>query len=59
MATSPVVQPLRSDPHQGEAVREAAPGTSPGPVIILSRHAGPGNAFLLVSCDRRARGRNR
>jgi 1-acyl-sn-glycerol-3-phosphate acyltransferase len=30
------------------AVREAAPGTSPGPVIILSRHAGPGDAFLLI-----------
>jgi 1-acyl-sn-glycerol-3-phosphate acyltransferase len=30
------------------AVREAAPGTSPGPVIVLSRHAGPGDAFLLI-----------
>jgi 1-acyl-sn-glycerol-3-phosphate acyltransferase len=31
-----------------EAVREAAPQASPGPVIVLSRHAGPGDAFLLV-----------
>jgi 1-acyl-sn-glycerol-3-phosphate acyltransferase len=31
-----------------QAVREAAAGTSPGPVIVLSRHAGPGDAFLLI-----------
>lgn len=31
-----------------QAMREAAPGTSPGPVIVLSRHAGPGDAFLLL-----------
>jgi 1-acyl-sn-glycerol-3-phosphate acyltransferase len=31
-----------------EAMQEAAPETSAGPVIVLSRHAGPGDAFLLV-----------
>jgi 1-acyl-sn-glycerol-3-phosphate acyltransferase len=31
-----------------QAVREAAPGTAPRPVLILSRHAGPGDAFLLI-----------
>ena len=30
------------------AVPEAAPQAAPGPVIVLSRHAGPGDAFLLV-----------
>lgn len=31
-----------------QAVRDAAPGASSGPVIVLSRHAGPGDSFLLV-----------
>ena len=31
-----------------QVMREAEPGTAPGPVIVLSRHAGPGDAFLLV-----------
>jgi 1-acyl-sn-glycerol-3-phosphate acyltransferase len=31
-----------------EAMQEAEPQDSAGPVIVLSRHAGPGDAFLLV-----------
>jgi 1-acyl-sn-glycerol-3-phosphate acyltransferase len=31
-----------------QAVRDAAPGALHRPVIVLSRHAGPGDSFLLI-----------
>jgi 1-acyl-sn-glycerol-3-phosphate acyltransferase len=31
-----------------QAVRDLAPGGSPRPLIVLSRHAGPGDTFLLI-----------
>jgi len=40
-----------------QAMQEAAPEASAGPVIVLSRHAGPGDAFLLVYALRAYAGR--
>jgi 1-acyl-sn-glycerol-3-phosphate acyltransferase len=40
---------LRVEVHAGQRERqEARAGAVPGPVIILARHAGPGDSFLLL-----------
>jgi 1-acyl-sn-glycerol-3-phosphate acyltransferase len=40
---------LRVEVHAGpREQREAQAGAVPGPVIVLARHAGPGDTFLLV-----------
>ena len=40
---------LRVEVHAGQQEQqEAQAGPLPGPVIVLARHAGPGDAFLLV-----------
>ena len=40
---------LRVEVHAGQQEQQKAhAGASPGPVIVLARHAGPGDTFLLV-----------